>query len=99
MVDIRKDSPTFLQWVGVELSAENQRMIYIPEGFAHGFQTLEEDTHLIYHHTAFYTPGHEGGIRYDDPRIGIEWPLEATILSEKDQNYPYLTDSFTGITP
>ena len=98
LVDIRKGSPTFLQWVGVELSAENKRMIYIPEGFAHGFQTLEEDTHLIYHHTAFYTPGHEGGIRFDDPRIGIEWPMEATVLSEKDQNYPYLTDSFTGIS-
>lgn len=97
LVDIRKDSPSFLQWYGLELSAENKRMIYIPEGFAHGFQTLEEDTHLIYHHTAFYTPGHEGGILFNDPRIGVEWPLEVTIMSEKDQKYPLLDDSFEGI--
>lgn len=98
LVDIRQGSPTFLQWYGVELSAENKRMIYIPEGFAHGFQTLEPDTHLIYHHTAFYTPGFEGGLKYDDPRIGINWPLEPTVLSEKDQKYPLIDDTFTGVS-
>ena len=98
LVDIRKGSPTFLQWYGVELSAENKRMIYIPEGFAHGFQTLEPDTHLIYHHTAFYTPGFEGGLKFDDPRIGIDWPLAPTVLSEKDQKYSLIDDTFTGVS-
>ena len=69
IVDIRQGSPTFLQWQAVELSAENNRMIYIPEGFAHGFQTLQDNSALIYHHTEFYTPGAEGGIRYDDPLV------------------------------
>jgi len=97
VVDIREGSPTFLQHFGVTLSAKNQTMIYIPEGFAHGFQTLEESAELIYHHSAFYTPGHEGGIAYNEPKIGIQWPLPPTVISTKDQNHPMLTDSFTGI--
>lgn len=97
MVDLREQSPTFLQYEGVELSEENMRMIYIPEGFAHGFQTLADNTELIYHHTAFYHPKAEGGIRYDDPAIGIEWPLPATVISEKDKNHPFLTPDFQGI--
>jgi dTDP-4-dehydrorhamnose 3,5-epimerase len=97
LVDLRPDSETFLQHATVELSAENLKMIYIPEGFAHGFQTLEENSVLLYHHTAFYTPGVEGGIRFDDPRLNIRWPLEPTMVSEKDQSYPLITEDFQGI--
>lgn len=97
MVDIRRGSPTFLQWVAAELSAENRKMLYIPEGFAHGFQTLTDDVELIYHHSAYYAPEAEGGLRYDDPAIGIEWPLPAGNISAKDQNRTLLTDAFAGI--
>jgi dTDP-4-dehydrorhamnose 3,5-epimerase len=97
IVDLRPDSPTFLQHLGVELSAQNMQMIYIPEGFAHGFQTLEDHCELVYHHTAYYTPGQEGGIRYDDPRLGINWPFPPRVISEKDQHYPLLREDFIGI--
>ena len=93
IVDVRQHSPTFLQYIGVELSEQNMRMIYVPEGFAHGFQTLQDQTELIYHHTAFYAPDHEGGIRYNDPRINIPWPLPVSVISEKDQKHPLFTDS------
>lgn len=96
IVDLRPASTTFLQHIGVELSATNMQMIYVPEGFAHGFQTLEDHTELIYHHTSFYTPAQEGGIRYNDPKINITWPLPPSIISEKDKNYPLLGDSFAG---
>jgi len=98
LVDLRPDSETFLQHATVELSEENLKMIYIPEGFAHGFQTLQENSVLLYHHTAFYTPGVEGGLRYDDPRLNIAWPLEPTMVSKKDQGYPLITEDFHGIT-
>jgi dTDP-4-dehydrorhamnose 3,5-epimerase len=97
MVDIRRGSPTFLQWTAAELSAENRRMLYIPEGFAHGFQTLTDDVELIYHHSAYYAPEAEGGLRFDDPAIGIEWPLPPGNISVKDQNRVFLTDAFEGI--
>ena len=97
IVDIRADSPTFLQWFGVELSAENKRMLYIPEGFAHGFQTLTDNCELIYHHTNFYTPNVEGGLRFDDARINIEWQLPVTEISERDKNHPYINHQFKGI--
>ncbi len=97
IVDIRKDSATFLQWFAAELSAENKRMMYIPEGFAHGFQTLTENCELIYHHTATYKPGSEGGLRYNDGILGIQWPVAATSMSERDQNHPYLEKDFKGI--
>jgi len=97
IVDIRKDSPTFLQWTGVELSAANRKMLYIPEGFAHGFQTLTDNCELIYHHSAAYAPGSEGGIRYDDPAIGITWPLPVNNLSARDASHPYLNEHFKGI--
>lgn len=97
IIDLRYQSPTFLQSYGVELSERNLRMIYVPEGFAHGFQTLEDHTELIYHHTAFYTPGQEGGIHYNDPRINIIWPLPPRIISEKDQKYPFIADTFAGL--
>ena len=72
-------------------------MIYIPEGFAHGFQTLSDDAELIYHHSQFYAPGVEGGIRYDDPAINIEWPLPVTIVSDRDKKHPLLDDNFKGL--
>ncbi|MFL5810366.1 MAG: dTDP-4-dehydrorhamnose 3,5-epimerase [Flavisolibacter sp.] len=97
IIDLRKDSETFLSWFGVELSAENKKMIYIPEGFAHGFQCLSDQCELIYHHSEYYTPGAEAGIRYDDPLIGITWPLPVTVLSPRDETHSYLDESFKGI--
>jgi len=97
IVDIRAESPTFLQWYGVELSAENKQMLYIPEGFAHGFQTLEENSALLYHHTEFYTPAAEGGFRYDDPALSIKWPLPVTVISERDAHHPLVDNQFKGI--
>jgi dTDP-4-dehydrorhamnose 3,5-epimerase len=96
MVDLRADSPTFLHHHGVELSKDNMRMIYIPEGFAHGFQTLTDEAELIYHHSAFYNPQYEHGLRYDDPALAINWPLPAGVVSLKDQNYPLIDDTFKG---
>lgn len=97
MVDLRSDSSTFLKWHGEKLSADNMKMMYIPGGFAHGFQTLEGNCELLYLHTEFYSPGHEGGVRYNDPKIGIKWPLEVTEISDKDGGYPLLTQDFGGI--
>lgn len=96
IIDIRQGSPTFLEHYSVELSEENKFSLYIPEGFAHGFQTLENNSQLIYHHTSFYQPGFEGGIRYSDPSVGIHWPLQVTRISEKDSNYEFL-NNFNGI--
>jgi len=97
IVDIRKDSPTFLQHVCVELSAANKQMIYIPEGFAHGFQTLEENSELIYHHSEYYKAGVEGGLRYSDVGLNIQWPLPIQNISERDMNHPLLDNNFKGI--
>ena len=97
MVDIRAGSSTFMEWHGVELSKDTMRMVYIPEGFAHGFQTLTDNAELIYHHSAFYNPDYEGGLRYDDPALAIKWPLPVGFLSPKDQNYPFLGNNFKGI--
>jgi dTDP-4-dehydrorhamnose 3,5-epimerase len=95
VVDVRPDSPTRHQWFGVELSAENGRALYIPEGIAHGFLTLTDDTAAYYMVSAFYTPGVEGGLRWDDPAIGIEWPTEPASLSEKDASWPLIGESST----
>ncbi len=97
IVDLRRDSDTLLQWYGEILSDDNLKMMYVPEGFAHGFQTLEENTELLYLHTEFYSPEHEGGVRYDDPILSIAWPSKATEISEKDQKYPLLSEDFEGI--
>ena len=97
IVDLRKDSPTFLQWTGIELSAENKKMLYIPEGFAHGFQTLEDNCELIYHHTSFYAPGAEGGICYNEPAIAIQWPQAVAGVSERDKGHPLIDTNFKGI--
>ena len=98
IIDLRKDSPTFLKFAPVELSAHNMLSLYIPQGFAHGFQTLEDNTQLIYHHTAYYAPGYEAGIRYDDPAISIDWPLPVAVITEKDLDHNLLNNSFKGIT-
>jgi len=86
MVDIRKGSPTFMKWHGVEISKDNMRMVYIPEGFAHGFQALSANAELIYHHSEFYNPENEQGIKFDDPALAITWPLPFSTVSPRDQN-------------
>jgi dTDP-4-dehydrorhamnose 3,5-epimerase len=89
IIDVRRGSPTFLEWISVELSARNHRMLYVPEGFAHGFQTVEDDSDVFYQVTQFYEPGAEQGIRWDDPAIGIQWPdTWRRLISEKDQSWP-----------
>src|SRR5258705_7064902 len=97
IIDLRKESSTFLKWVGVELSAKNKKMFYIPEGFAHGFQCLEDNCELIYHHSEFYKPGAEAGIRYDDPQVKIGWLLNVTMISPRDELHPWLDKNFKGI--
>jgi dTDP-4-dehydrorhamnose 3,5-epimerase len=97
IVDVRSGSPTFLKWFGTELSPDNKKMMYIPKGFAHGFQTLTADCELIYHHSACYTKDSEGGIKYDDPLINIHWPLKAGKVSDRDKQHLPLDDRFVGI--
>jgi dTDP-4-dehydrorhamnose 3,5-epimerase len=90
IVDLRPESPTYLEHVAVELSADNARGLYVPERFAHGYQVLEDDTETSYQVGEFYTPGVEGGLMYDDPRLGLEWPLPVTVVSEKDRAWERL---------
>lgn len=97
-VDIRAGSPTFLQWHAEELTPEGGRMMVIPEGFAHGFQVLEPDSELLYLHTAFYHPDAEGGMRHNDPRLGITWPLDPQDVSARDRSHPLLADDFAGVS-
>jgi len=96
-VDLRVGSATFLQWHAVELAQDDAQMLVIPEGFAHGFQTLEPDSELLYLHTAFYQPPSEGGLRHDDPRLAITWPLPPQDLSPRDLSHPLLDADFTGV--
>jgi dTDP-4-dehydrorhamnose 3,5-epimerase len=84
IVDIRKDSPTYLKWFGIELSAANRKMFYVPEGFAHGYQALTDDSEVLYLVTEFYTPNAERGVRWNDPSFKIVWPIAEAILSPKD---------------
>ncbi|MFQ2011235.1 dTDP-4-dehydrorhamnose 3,5-epimerase [Aeromonas veronii] len=91
-VDIRKSSPTFGQWVGVHLSGENKRQLWIPEGFAHGFVTLSDTAEFLYKTTNYYVPQSEGSIRWNDPQVGIEWPINDVLLSSKDQQGLSLSD-------
>lgn len=98
VVDLRKGSPTFLNWHAEELSKENSRMLVIPEGCAHGFQVLEERSELLYLHTAIYEISAEGGIRYNDNFLGINWPLPVNDLSERDENHPLITNQYKGIS-
>ena len=91
-VDLRKNSPTFKQWVGVELSAENKKQLLIPRGFGHGFVTLTDDVEFLYKADNYYAPEADAGIRWNDPEIGVEWGIEVPILSEKDKKNPFLKD-------
>jgi dTDP-4-dehydrorhamnose 3,5-epimerase len=97
-VDLRHGSPTFLQWHGAILSAQNSQSLFIPEGFAHGFQTLTEDCELIYLHTAAYHPESEGALNVVDPKLSITWPLARTEISERDRNHKMIEQDFKGIT-
>jgi len=91
-VDIRKSSETFGQWVGVDLSAENKRQFWVPEGFAHGFLVLSETAEFLYKTTDYYYPEDEGGIRWDDPELAIEWSVRNIIISDKDRVLPFLSE-------
>lgn len=88
IVDLRPESPTFKRWCGVELTQNNYKMVYAPKGFAHGFLTLKENSEVFYMVTQFYNGKHEGGIRYNDPEININWPIDISEISEKDKNHP-----------
>ena len=87
IIDLRPDSPTYCQWFAVELSAEDYKMLYVPECFAHGFQTLENNTVVFYQMSEFYHPECARGVRWDDPAFGIKWPLSVKIISEKDKKF------------
>ena len=96
-VDLRYGSPTFLQWHAEMLCSQSNRMLIIPEGFAHGFQALEANSELLYLHTNFYTPNAESGLRHDDPTLGIKWPEPFADLSIRDKNHSLLDAEFIGI--
>ena len=87
-LDLRQDSVTYLGWFGAELSAENRHMLYIPEGFVHGFQTLSDEAEVFYQISEFYEPNAGRGVRWNDPAFGICWPLSEPIMSDRDRNYP-----------
>lgn len=97
IVDLRPESSTYLEHVAVELSVENSRALYVPERFAHGYQVLENDTETSYQVGEFYAPGAEGGLRYDDPQLGLDWQLPVTVISEKDQRWAPLQDVRTEL--
>ena len=97
-VDLRAGSPTFLQWYGEFLSQDNGKMLAIPQGFAHGFQTLTSDCEMLYFHSTNYEPAAERGISPLDQRVGIVWPLEVTDLSQRDAGHPWIDDCFTGVS-
>jgi dTDP-4-dehydrorhamnose 3,5-epimerase len=96
-VDLRKNSSTFLKWHAEELSAENARMVVIPEGLAHGFQVLEPESELMYLHSAYYENGSESGLRHDDPRLNIKWPLAVTDISDRDCQHSLIEPNFQGL--
>jgi dTDP-4-dehydrorhamnose 3,5-epimerase len=97
IVDMRPDSPTYLSHIGVELTAENRRALYVPEMFAHGYQALTDGAEVVYQVGEFYTPGYERGLRYNDPILGIEWPTEVTVISEKDAAWALLETTVVGV--
>ncbi|MFM8005409.1 MAG: dTDP-4-dehydrorhamnose 3,5-epimerase, partial [Dolichospermum sp.] len=97
IVDMRPESPTYLTHIGVELTAENRRALYVPEMFAHGYQALTDGAEVVYQVGEFYTPGYEKGLRYDDPILEISWPLNATEMSDKDRNWPLLESILIGV--
>jgi dTDP-4-dehydrorhamnose 3,5-epimerase len=97
VVDLRKDSETFLKWAGVEI--DETTSFYIPEGCAHGFQALTDEVHLTYLHSAFYAPEAEGGVRFDDPAIGIGWPLPIGSVSDRDRSFAVIEPGYEGVAP
>jgi dTDP-4-dehydrorhamnose 3,5-epimerase len=92
VIDLRRDSTTFKQHVAVSLSSENGKMLYVPEGFAHGFQTLQDDTEVLYQISQFYSPEHARGVRWDDAAFGIDWPPDNRTILDRDQSYPDFAD-------
>jgi dTDP-4-dehydrorhamnose 3,5-epimerase len=99
IIDLRSGSDSYLQWLGVELSASNYKMLYIPEGFAHGFQTLEDDTEVFYQMSEFYSPECSRGLRWNDRAFGIKWPLAVSVISARDDSLPEFDASdFVGVT-
>jgi dTDP-4-dehydrorhamnose 3,5-epimerase len=92
IVDLRPESPTYLEHVAVELTEDNSRALYVPERFAHGYQVLRDKTETSYQVGEFYSPGFESGLLYNDPRLGLEWPLPVAVISEKDQAWKSLAD-------
>lgn len=97
-VDLRRGSPWFGRWVAAELSSENHHLLYVPAGFAHGFCALTDDTDVVYKVTAEYAPAHDGGVRWNDPQIGVRWPVEAPVLSPKDAALPTLDTADVNFT-
>ncbi len=95
-VDLRPSSPNYKKWVAVELSAENKKQLLIPRGFGHGFVTLTDDVEFLYKADNYYAPEADGGIRWNDPELGVDWGIEDPILSEKDSKSPFLRDAVTG---
>ena len=92
IIDLRESSPTFKHWLGLELTAENRRMLFVPEGFAHGFQTLEDNTELVYQMSTYYAPESSGGVRWNDPAFNIQWPpVDERVIATRDQQYPDFT--------
>jgi dTDP-4-dehydrorhamnose 3,5-epimerase len=87
IIDLRPKSPTYKKWLGIELTAENYKMLYVPEDFAHGFQTLEDDTEVVYQVSQFYSPQSEQGVRYNDSAFGIRWPIDVRVITDKDKNW------------
>ena len=94
-VDLRAGSPSFLKWAAVEI--DETTSFYIPEGCAHGFQALTNEVHLIYQHSSFYDPANEDGVRFDDPAIGVQWPMAIGTVSDRDRSFEYIDDSFEGV--
>ena len=95
IIDLRPESPTYMKWVGVELTGDNYRMLFVPKMFAHGFQTLVDESGVTYQVGQFYTPGSERGIRYNDPAFDIRWPIEVRVISDKDKNWPDFQSKLT----
>lgn len=98
VVDLRRGSSSFLAWSSFELQADDSRQLFVPEGCAHGFQSLTDDVHMIYMHTRPFMPESEGGIRIDDPRLSIGWPLPVHGLSERDRSHPLLSEGYEGLS-
>ncbi len=94
IVDLRAGSPTYLKWFGAELNEDNRRMMYVPRGFGHGFVTLTDNVEALYLDSAFYGPGEERGVRWDDPAVMIEWPVTPEVISDKDRKWPDLDPDF-----